>query len=605
MRACPTCFSTFTSQVDFCGLDGTQLVESDVDPLLGRTLDRYRIVELLGRGGMASVYLAEHVELQRQVAFKILLGDVAADSRLAERFRREAKSIAQIRHPNVVMVSDYGTTEAGLTFLVMDVIDGCSLADAIDSGRFDPARAAAIAKQLAAGLGAAHALGFVHRDLKPGNVMLSVEDGVEVAQILDFGLVRVIAEDSEASDRLTKTGTTMGTPYYMAPEQVRGHECTSVSDLYALGAVLFEMLTGEPPFTGNMTEVLFKHATEAPPTLDGAYGLEHLVQALLAKAPADRPRGAREVIDVIDGLSFDAPPTGAALKSAAMVSAAVAPTQADAPVSITTASPPDRRVWIAAALLLTAAVMAAVWWLAPNTVDVVHLPVEANATAPKVDAPANAEVPAKVDAPANAEVPAKVDAPPKAEVPSKVEAPAKVDAPTDEPAAELDEKRKRRAKRKRRRAKRKAAKIAAAAEAPETRAPSISDSMTRIRAALAKIGLVPNDARRIDALSAAMSAFASARSADDRAAAKAAADALIESAKALPLPDALVQAKLQSALSQLSKKPIPDADLRALENEWFALQARASKVGADRDARAKLLREIASFRRKATAAAKR
>src|SRR5687768_15852816 len=186
MRSCPTCFVPYAEQVEFCGLDGTKLIFGETDLLIGKSLERYRILDIVGDGGMARVYRARHETLDREYALKVLYGEVASNKTLAERFRREAKTMSKISHPNVVSVSDYGTTPAGLTFLSMELIAGETLRTLIKRlGCLSPSRAAEIARQIARGLGAAHQLGYVHRDLKPSNVMLLQKEEGEQVKLLD------------------------------------------------------------------------------------------------------------------------------------------------------------------------------------------------------------------------------------------------------------------------------------------------------------------------------------------------------------------------------------------------------------------------------------
>ncbi len=305
MRSCERCHTPYKTRVEYCGLDGAPVIESDHDPLVGSSFDRYRVTERLGGGGMAVVYRARHDVIEREVAIKILFGELAADKEFAERFRREANAASRIKHPNVVEIFDFGETREGMSFLVMELLKGETLNEAIQwTGPFRPRRAAGVLRQLASGLQAAHDMGYIHRDLKPGNVMLgSGPPGgpVELAKILDFGLVLVASDEAT---RLTRTGQTLGTPHYMAPEQFAGGEATVRSDLYSLGAVLHEMLAGHAPFRGSLGEVLVQQQSAQPPPLPKSGGLEKLAARLLEKQAKKRPASATEVIELIDGLGL-------------------------------------------------------------------------------------------------------------------------------------------------------------------------------------------------------------------------------------------------------------------------------------------------------------
>jgi serine/threonine-protein kinase len=307
MLVCPNCGSTYTRSLEFCGLDGGRLYESEVDPLVGRTIDRYRVVETIGSGGMARVYRATHVFLEQDFAIKVLHGQIAADKSFATRFHREATALGKIKHRNVVQVSDFGATKEGLLFLVMEYLDGPSLTEALRrSGPFSPQRSAALARQLALGLGAAHSRGFVHRDLKPGNIILMEEDGVEVPKILDFGLVRLLEpDDAMIPTQLTAHGQMFGTPAYMSPEQISGEDIDSRADLYSLGVILYQMIVGSTPFTGEVGELVKQHVSVAPqrPRFDHG-GLTSLAMKLLEKDPVDRLQSAAEVVDAIDELGL-------------------------------------------------------------------------------------------------------------------------------------------------------------------------------------------------------------------------------------------------------------------------------------------------------------
>jgi eukaryotic-like serine/threonine-protein kinase len=300
---CPKCRSIYSTESEFCGIDGTRLEETDEDPLIGLEIDRYCIVSRLGTGAMGCVYLAEHKLLESKRAFKLLYGELAADRRAMYRFQREAQALSKIRHPNIVSIVDFGTTPDGLTFLAMEYIEGETLEDRMEAGeKLSNAWIASVARQVSAGLAEAHKLGFVHRDLKPGNVMVTRYDDVEQVKVLDFGLV-AIADEAESVTRLTKTGYTLGTPRYLAPEQSQSAEVTSSADLYSLGVILYEMIAGRAPFVGDMKTVIMQHLCEAPPALPPSEGLEILALSLLEKDPAHRPESAASVVTIIDELA--------------------------------------------------------------------------------------------------------------------------------------------------------------------------------------------------------------------------------------------------------------------------------------------------------------
>lgn len=311
MLVCPKCGSTYTREVEHCGLDGERLIQSQVDPLIGRTLDRYKIVGPIGAGGMAKVYRATHLYLEQDFAVKVLHGQLAADKALTKRFHREAKTLSRIKHPNVVAVADFGATKEGLLFMVMELLEGVTVSEALRrDGPMPPARAGRIIKEVASGLAAAHGRGFVHRDLKPGNLMLVAnEQGTEQAKILDFGLVRLLEPDASDGE-LTHRGQFFGTPSYMSPEQATGGEVGPASDLYSLGVILYQLLTGTPPFTGDVQQLAQQHVTAPPPVPPLPYGgLTDLAVHLLQKEPNERPRSAEAVVQRIEQLGLSQLPT--------------------------------------------------------------------------------------------------------------------------------------------------------------------------------------------------------------------------------------------------------------------------------------------------------
>jgi serine/threonine-protein kinase len=308
VRSCPRCSSVYSTHVERCGIDGELLVEAEGDPLVGKTIDRYFIEERLGGGGMGLVYRAKHTTLHRGYAVKILFGEMASNRQIAERFRREARALSQIDHPNIVAVSDFGETAGGLLFLVMELVGGAPLAALIEESRahgppFAPARAARIVHQIATGLAEAHRLGFVHRDLKPANVMIVQRGNGELAKILDFGIVGIarVEGDATAPSPLTKAGFILGTPAYMAPEQIGAASVGPAADLYALGVILYELLAGKPPFRGTLERILVEKLSRAPDPLRSFDGLDDLAMQLLERDPELRPRTAQEVIDRLAG----------------------------------------------------------------------------------------------------------------------------------------------------------------------------------------------------------------------------------------------------------------------------------------------------------------
>lgn len=258
---------------------------------------RFRIEREIGTGGMGTVYLATHLGLERPVAVKIIKREFASDSDVADRFLREARTMAKLRHPHAAMIFDAGSLPDGRHFIIMELVEGETLSQALTrEGRFSPDRAVQISTQICDVLEEAHRLGIVHRDLKPSNIMLS-QRGICV---LDFGVAKVLASTAEstATHASTGSGHLVGTPRYMSPEQCLGQRIGARSDLYSLGVVLYEMLAGRPPFVDPLqSALLVKQATALPPPLpklrqDVPRSLALAVHTLLAKRPEDRPRTA-------------------------------------------------------------------------------------------------------------------------------------------------------------------------------------------------------------------------------------------------------------------------------------------------------------------------
>jgi eukaryotic-like serine/threonine-protein kinase len=315
LRCCNTCGASYRTDFGRCPLDGGEVVVADSDPLVGATLGGHYVIEaLIGVGAMGRVYRAHHVRLlNKRYAVKVLYGELTASATMRMRFAHEAESASKLDHPNVVGVLDFGCTETGLMYLVMDLVGGPTLGALVEQGPLLRARALAFARQLCEGLAHAHERGIVHRDFKPDNILVSGTPGSEVLRIADFGLA-ISKTDDDDDARLTTSGV-MCTPTYAAPEQLLGRDIDHRADLYALGVTLYELLTGGVlPFArGSGDVVVWKMTTEWPAVSSQAKnvdkGLALLVRQLLARDPAARPASANDVIVTLDNLARKPPAT--------------------------------------------------------------------------------------------------------------------------------------------------------------------------------------------------------------------------------------------------------------------------------------------------------
>jgi serine/threonine-protein kinase len=301
--------------------------------MVGTRMGSYQLVAPLGAGGMGAVYLAHHALLGRPAAVKILLPEMSQNRDVVNRFFNEARAATAIRHPSIVEIYDFGFLADGNAYIVMELLEGESLARRLARVGVPPEeRALQVTRQIAGALQAAHERQIVHRDLKPDNVFV-VRDpeiaGGERIKLLDFGIAKLA---TDVGDSRTRTGTVMGTPSYMAPEQCRGASAVDGrADLYALGCILYELLCGRPPFVADGPGDVIAHhlyfAPESPRLLRPAIseGAEALAMWLLQKDPAARPATAGEVITAIDALGLGALPCGAPSSISAPPPAPAAP----------------------------------------------------------------------------------------------------------------------------------------------------------------------------------------------------------------------------------------------------------------------------------------
>lgn len=281
-----------------CPHDGEKLARITGEIAPGSIFaERYEVQSLLGKGASGAIYLAKHLLMGHQVALKVLRQHLDTNSKTVQRFQREAQATARLEHKNILSVRDFGISDDGYAFIVIDYINGCSLAELLaDEGPMLWSRGVPLFVQICEGLSHAHESGIIHRDLKPSNVMVSYAPMAgETAKIIDFGIAKSI--ELEQAHKLTQTGEILGTPAYMSPEQCLGVQLDDRSDVYALGCLMYETVSGNPPFLGGTAmECLRMHIMETPPPLSRQLGvpawLEELIVQCLEKDPQKRPLSA-------------------------------------------------------------------------------------------------------------------------------------------------------------------------------------------------------------------------------------------------------------------------------------------------------------------------
>jgi serine/threonine protein kinase len=309
-KYCPECFQQYEGFIENCPADKAVLRGPKNDPWIGKVFaDRYIVESVLGLGGMSVVYKARHKLMDRVVAIKMLHNVLKQDVVALERFKLEAQAASSLSHHNVITVYDFGVTPEGEPFFVMDCLEGESLKDLIDrKERIPYDRALSIFKQICDGLEAAHKRGIVHRDLKPANVIVTKQDdGSELVRLVDFGIAKMLPQAGKEQLQLTKTGEVFGSPIYMSPEQCLGRDIDARSDIYALGCLMYETLTGDPPFIGSgFLETMNMHVGEKAkpikeviPDANVPDELDNIISRCMSKNPDDRFQSISEVRDTI------------------------------------------------------------------------------------------------------------------------------------------------------------------------------------------------------------------------------------------------------------------------------------------------------------------
>ncbi len=313
-KVCLSCKEEFEPAHESCPKDGGQLVPVAVDPLVGTVFaDKYQILKVLGSGGMSVIYQARHKYMERLCAVKLLHPFLVADASMFQRFQYEAKAASNLNHPNVVGVHDFGITNDGRAYLVMDYLSGEDLASILEREVILPeAQAREIFRQACLGLDHAHSKGVIHRDLKPSNLFLEPQDdGSIIVKLVDFGIAKISTApgETESGQNLTRTGEVFGSPLYMSPEQCSGQSLDARSDIYSFGCVMFETVAGKTPLIGQTAlDTMHKHLRERPtkpseiaPRIVISQELEQVIMHCLEKRPEDRFESVAELYNILFG----------------------------------------------------------------------------------------------------------------------------------------------------------------------------------------------------------------------------------------------------------------------------------------------------------------
>jgi hypothetical protein len=377
-KVCPTCGTEYPLSERFCPRDGTALRSANAQAdLLGSIIaERYHVLKKLGEGGMGTVYLAEHVKMGRKAALKVMNPGMNTDADAIARFNREAANASRLNHPNVCAIYDFGETPDGLIYLAMEFIEGESLTSLIEkNGYLAAPRAASIIHQAADALAVAHDYGIVHRDLKPDNIMIAKDrDGSDVVKVVDFGIAKASSSDAQ---KVTKTGLVVGTPEYMSPEQLAGDKLDGRSDIYSLGLVAFNCLTGLLPFPSDTAqEAMIMRLTDQPKTLaemkpeiEWPAELQRVMDKVLARDADERYQKSDEfgrdiskavenmpaAVAANEGTMVMGAPVAAALPKTRMAPKGGATAKIDAPASAPVAVAPAKKspvMMIAAAVVI-------------------------------------------------------------------------------------------------------------------------------------------------------------------------------------------------------------------------------------------------------------